>query len=114
MSMPDPLQWTEAWVIFNAVEDAPLLCKIDNRDSKVDPADRGVERAVCIFQTEAAGLAYVRKMFGVSAQDPRYPHRFPVRPMPRDVPDCLHELQERLNLQAFTDGETVWMVRDLQ
>ena len=108
------MTWKEGWVVFNAAEGAPMLCKIDNNNPDVAPADRVIERSVLIFQTEEAGLACVRKMFGKGVQDPNYPHRFPVKKMPRDVPDCLHALGERLKLQAFSDGETIWMVRDLQ
>jgi hypothetical protein len=32
--------------------------------------------------------------------------------MPRDVEDCLFELADRLNLQAFWDGKTLWWVKD--
>ena len=109
--MTDPFTWKVGWVVFDAVSMAPLLFQIVDDNPDLQPEDHVLDRCALIFETEKAGLAAVEKLFGAN---PKYPDRFPVRPMPRDVPDCLSELQERLDLQAFSDGTTVWRVRSVQ
>lgn len=109
MTIPEsPMLWKEGWIVFDAVKAEPMLFQVKDDDKGLM-----IERSCLIFRTEAEGLAVVRRIFGPDCQRPNYPHRFPVRPMPRDVADCLEELRDRLNLQAFSDGETVWDVKDL-
>jgi hypothetical protein len=102
---PDPFTWKDGWVVFDLVAEAPLVFQIAN-------AAESVDRCGLIFQTEGAGIAMVKKLF--QNKELGYPDRLVLRRMPRDVESCLVELQERLKLQAFSDGETIWAVRDLQ